>query len=100
MPVRLHTTSHTPTNRLGRILHVVSLAGFCIVTHALMGNVHILIAQVMHTGTAIGAQISAMGNHLSAGARICFLFSILPIVRTVLVILRLLGLTAGTEQPF
>ena len=46
--MRSHTTSRTPTNRLGRLLCVVSSAGFGTGTHALEGNVDILIALAMH----------------------------------------------------
>lgn len=77
------------------LFEVVISAGFGTLTHALKGNVDILIALVMHTGAAIGAQIGAMATRFFVGPRIRFLFSILPIVGAVLVILRLLGLTGG-----
>lgn len=75
------------------LFEVVISAGFGTLTHALKGNVDILIALVMHTGAAIGAQIGAMATRFFIGPRIRFLFSILPIIGAVLVILRLLGLT-------
>jgi uncharacterized membrane protein YfcA len=77
------------------LFEVVISAGFGTLTHALKGNVDILIALVMHTGAAIGAQIGAMSTRFFVGPRIRFFFSILPLVGAALVILRLLGLTGG-----
>ena len=77
------------------LFEVVISAGFGTLTHALKGNVDILIALVMHTGAAIGAQIGAMATRFFIGPRIRLLFSILPFIGAVLVILRLLGLTGG-----
>jgi uncharacterized membrane protein YfcA len=49
------------------------------------------MALVMHTGAAIGAQIGAMATRYFAGPRIRLLFSILPLIGALLVIIRLLG---------
>src|SRR5581483_2619124 len=41
------------------LFEIIISAGYGTVTHALKGNVDILIALVMHTGAAVGAQIGA-----------------------------------------
>jgi uncharacterized membrane protein YfcA len=77
------------------LFEVVISAGFGTVTHALKGNVDILMALVMQTGAAIGAQIGATSTRFFAGPRIRLLFSFLPFIGAILVILRLVGLTGG-----
>jgi uncharacterized membrane protein YfcA len=77
------------------LFSVVISAGYGTVTHALKGNVDILMALVMQTGAAIGAQIGATSTRFFAGPRIRLFFSILPFVGAALVILRLVGLTGG-----
>jgi uncharacterized membrane protein YfcA len=77
------------------LFEVVISAGFGTLTHGLKGNVDILMALVMQTGAAIGAQIGATATRFFAGPRIRLFFSTLPFVGAILVILRLLGLTGG-----
>jgi uncharacterized membrane protein YfcA len=77
------------------LFEVVISAGFGTLTHALKGNVDILIALVMHTGAAIGAQIGAMSTRFFVGPRIRLFFSVLPIIGASLVILRMVGLIGG-----
>jgi uncharacterized membrane protein YfcA len=77
------------------LFEVVISAGFGTVTHALKGNVDILMALVMQTGAAIGAQIGATATRFFAGPRIRLFFSVLPFVGAALVVLRLLGFTGG-----
>jgi uncharacterized membrane protein YfcA len=77
------------------LFEVVISAGFGTVTHALKGNVDILIALVMHTGAAIGAQIGAMSTRFFVGPRIRLFFSVLPFIGASLVILRMIGLVGG-----
>ena len=77
------------------LFEVVISAGFGTVTHALKGNVDVLMALVMGTGAAIGAQIGAVSTRFFAGPRIRLFFSILPFVGATLVILRLLGVLGG-----
>ena len=77
------------------LFEVVISAGFGTVTHALKGNVDVLMALVMGTGAAIGAQIGAVSTRFFAGPRIRLLFSVLPFVGATLVILRLLGVLGG-----
>jgi uncharacterized membrane protein YfcA len=64
-------------------------AGFGTLSHALKGNVDVLIALTMHTGAAIGAQIGAAATRYFSGPIIRLLFSILPIIAAILVLLRL-----------
>jgi uncharacterized membrane protein YfcA len=73
------------------LFEVVISAGFGTVTHALKGNVDILMALVMQTGAAIGAQIGAVSTRYFEGPRIRLLFSILPFVGAALTILKLAG---------
>jgi len=73
------------------LFEIVISAGFGTLTHALKGNVDILMALVMHTGAAIGAQIGAMSTRFFAGPRIRLLFSLLPLIGAALVAMRLLG---------
>jgi hypothetical protein len=77
------------------LFEVVISAGFGTVTHALKGNVDILMALVMQTGAAIGAQIGATATRFFAGPRIRLLFSFLPFIGATLVVLRLLGVMGG-----
>jgi uncharacterized membrane protein YfcA len=45
----------------------------------------------MHTGAAIGAQVGAVSTRYFAGPRIRLLFSALPLIGAVLVLIRLLS---------
>lgn len=78
------------------LFEIVISAGFGTVTHALKGNVDILMALVMQTGAAVGAQIGAISTRYFAGPRIRLLFSTLPLLGAILVIIHLLG---GTAAP-
>jgi uncharacterized membrane protein YfcA len=77
------------------LFEVVISAGYGTLTHGLKGNVDILMALVMQTGAAIGAQIGAVSTRFFAGPRIRLLFSVLPFVGAGLVVLRLLGIMGG-----
>jgi hypothetical protein len=77
------------------LFEIVISAGFGTVTHALKGNVDILIALVMNTGAVIGAQIGATSTRFFVGPRIRLFFSVLPIVGAALMFLSLLGLMGG-----
>jgi uncharacterized membrane protein YfcA len=77
------------------LFEVVISAGFGTVTHALKGNVDILMALVMQTGAAIGAQIGATATRFFAGPRIRLFFSFLPFIGAALMVLRLLGILGG-----
>jgi len=73
------------------LFEIVISAGFGTLTHALKGNVDVLMALTMHTGAALGAQIGATATRFFTGPRIRLLFSGLPLVGAVLVLVRLLG---------
>jgi uncharacterized membrane protein YfcA len=77
------------------LFEVVISAGYGTLTHAMKGNVDILMALVMQTGAAIGAQIGATATRYFVGPRIRLSFSVLPFVGAALVILRLLGVMGG-----
>ncbi len=71
------------------LFEIVISAGYGTVTHALKGNVDIMIALTMHTGAAIGAQIGAVGTRYFSGPTIRLMFSILPLAAAVMVLLRI-----------
>jgi uncharacterized membrane protein YfcA len=73
------------------LFEIVISAGFGTLTHAIKGNVDIVMALVMQTGAAIGAQIGATATRFFAGPKIRLAFSALPLVGAALVIIRLLG---------
>ena len=77
------------------LFSVVISAGYGTVSHALKGNVDILMALVMQTGAAVGAQIGAVSTRFFAGPRIRLLFAVLPFVGAGLTLLKLLGILAG-----
>jgi uncharacterized membrane protein YfcA len=56
------------------LFEIIISAGYGTVTHALKGNVDILIALVMHTGAAVGAQIGAAATQKFHGPRIRLAF--------------------------
>jgi uncharacterized protein len=62
------------------LFEIVISASYGTVTHALKGNVDILIALVMHTGAAIGAQIGATLTQYFVGLRIRLAFIPLPLI--------------------
>ena len=78
------------------LFEIIFSAGFGTITHAIKGNVDIMIALVMQTGAAIGAQIGAVATHHFAGPRIRLLFSGMPFIGAFLVIWRLLDTGAGS----
>jgi uncharacterized membrane protein YfcA len=73
------------------LFEIVISAGFGTISHALKGNVDILIALTMQTGAVIGAQIGARATRYFSGPLIRMLFSVLPIAAAVLVLFKLLG---------
>jgi len=68
------------------LFEVVISAGYGTVSHALKGNVDILIALVMHTGAAIGAQIGSLMTQYFQGPRIRLAFIPLPLAGAALMI--------------
>ena len=72
------------------LFEVVISAGYGTFTHAVKGNVDILIALVMHTGAALGARIGAMLTDHVHGVRIRLAFVPLPLLGAGLVVYGLL----------
>ena len=62
------------------LFEIVISASYGTLTHALKGNVDILIALVMHTGAAIGAQLGATLTQYFVGVRIRMAFIPLPLI--------------------
>jgi uncharacterized protein len=72
------------------LFEVVLSAGYGTVSHAWKGNVDIMIALVMHTGAAIGAQIGATATERFQGPKIRLAFVPLPIAGSALLIYELI----------
>jgi len=68
------------------LFEIIISASYGTFSHALKGNVDILIALVMHTGAAIGAQIGAISTQYFAGPKIRFAFVPLPLIGALIVI--------------
>ncbi|HWB60552.1 MAG TPA: sulfite exporter TauE/SafE family protein, partial [Chthoniobacteraceae bacterium] len=77
------------------LFEVVVSAGYLTVSHAWKGNVDIMIALVMHTGAALGAQIGATGTEFFHGVRIRMAFVPLPLIGAGIV---LYGLLTGRHH--
>jgi uncharacterized membrane protein YfcA len=73
------------------LFEIIISASYGTLSHALKGNVDILIALVMHTGAAIGAQIGATLTQFFAGPRIRMAFIPLPVIGAIIVIHGLLS---------
>jgi len=73
------------------LFEIVISAGFGTLTHALKGNVDVMMALVMHTGAALGAQIGAVLTRFFTGPRIRLFFSVLPLIGVLMMVLRLAG---------
>jgi uncharacterized membrane protein YfcA len=72
------------------LFEVVISASYGTLTHAIKGNVDILVALVMHTGAAIGAQIGATLTQYFHGSRIRLAFVPLPLLGAGLIIYSLI----------
>jgi uncharacterized membrane protein YfcA len=73
------------------LFEIIISASYGTFTHAIKGNVDILIALVMHTGAAIGAQIGAISTQYFAGPKIRLLFVPLPLIGAAIVIYTLMS---------
>jgi uncharacterized membrane protein YfcA len=71
------------------LFEIMVSASYGTFTHALKGNVDILIALVMNTGAAIGAQIGAIGTQYFRGPKIRLAFVPLPLLGAALLIYNL-----------
>jgi uncharacterized membrane protein YfcA len=72
------------------LFEIVISASYGTFSHAIKGNVDILIALVMHTGAAIGAQIGAIMTQYFTGPKIRLAFVPLPLIGAAIVIYTLL----------
>src|SRR3954468_3062195 len=72
------------------LFEIIISASYGTFSHAMKGNVDILIALVMHTGAAIGAQIGAISTQYFAGPKIRLAFVPLPLIGAAIVIYTLL----------
>jgi hypothetical protein len=72
------------------LFEIIISASYGTITHAIKGNVDILIALVMHTGAAIGAQIGAICTQYFAGPKIRLAFVPLPLIGAAIVIYTLM----------
>jgi uncharacterized membrane protein YfcA len=68
------------------LFEIVISASYGTFTHAVKGNVDILIALVMHTGAVIGAQIGVVATQYFAGPKIRLAFVPLPLIGAAIVI--------------
>jgi uncharacterized membrane protein YfcA len=62
------------------LFEIVFSAGYGTLTHGLKGNVDILMALIMQTGAAIGAQLGALGTRHVGGSRLRIAFAFLPLL--------------------
>ena len=68
------------------LFEIVISASYGTFTHAIKGNVDILIALVMHTGAVIGAQIGVVATQYFTGPKIRLAFVPLPLIGVAIVI--------------
>jgi len=73
------------------LFEIVISASYGTITHAIKGNVDILIALVMHTGAVIGAQIGVVATQYFAGPKIRLAFVPLPLIGAAIVIYTLMS---------
>ena len=72
------------------LFEIVISASYGTFSHAIKGNVDILIALVMNTGAAIGAQIGAISTQYFTGPKIRLAFVPLPLIGAAIVIYTLM----------
>jgi uncharacterized membrane protein YfcA len=73
------------------LLEIIFSAGYGTLTHGLKGNVDILMALIMQTGAAVGAQFGALGTRYVSGPRLRIAFAFLPLFGAVLLVLNMTG---------
>ena len=81
------------------LFEIIISASYGTFSHALKGNVDILIALVMQTGAAIGAQIGAICTQYFAGPKIRLAFVPLPLIGVGLVLYTLAYRTQTLASP-
>jgi uncharacterized membrane protein YfcA len=67
------------------LFEIIISAGYGAIRHAMNGNVDILVALVMHTGAAVGAQIGAKLTQYFSGPWIRLAFAPLPLIGAIMV---------------
>jgi uncharacterized membrane protein YfcA len=72
------------------LFEIVISASYGTITHAIKGNVDILIALVMHTGAVVGAQIGVVATQYFAGPKIRLSFVPLPLIGAAIVVYTLM----------
>jgi uncharacterized protein len=72
------------------LFEIVISASYGTITHAIKGNVDILIALVMHTGAVVGAQIGVVATQYFAGPKIRLAFVPLPLIGAAVVVYTLM----------
>jgi uncharacterized membrane protein YfcA len=72
------------------LFEIIISASYGTFSHAVKGNVDILIALVMNTGAAVGAQIGAIATQYFAGPKIRLAFVPLPLIGAAIVIYTLM----------
>ncbi|MFQ6099305.1 MAG: sulfite exporter TauE/SafE family protein [Armatimonadota bacterium] len=73
------------------LFEIVVSAGYGTITHAVKGNVDVLMALVMQTGAAIGAKMGALMTRRFSGPKIRLAFSAMPLFAAAVVLIRLIG---------
>jgi uncharacterized membrane protein YfcA len=71
------------------LFEIIFSAGFGTLTHALKGNVDILMALVMQTGAAVGAGLGAQATRYVSGPKLRFAFAILPLIGAILLVVNM-----------
>jgi uncharacterized membrane protein YfcA len=77
------------------LFEIVFSAGYGTLTHGLKGNVDIVMALVMQTGAAIGAQLGATGTRYVSGPRLRIAFAFLPLIGAILLLFNMFGGGSG-----
>src|SRR6266508_2815653 len=72
------------------LFEIIISASYGTFTHAIKGNVDVLIALVMNTGAAIGAQLGAISTQYFTAPKIRLAFGPLPLIGAAIVIYTLL----------
>ena len=72
------------------LFEIIISAGYGSIRHAMNGNVDILVALVMHTGAAVGAQLGARLTQYFSGPWIRLAFAPLPLLGAVMVAIALI----------
>src|SRR5919197_1815561 len=80
----LEIPNHLPVGT--DLFEIIISASYGTYTHAIKGNVDILIALVMHTGAVIGAQIGVVATQYFAGPKIRLAFVPLPLIGAAIVV--------------